>query len=281
MLKRWGLLKGCLFVFTAILFVTIFDSCGDKLTNPKGSQLKIISPNGGESLTIDSAFTIRWESQGTEKVDISFSADSGETWQLISQNLDASTGIYLWTIPDTITNNGLIRISTPDASFQDVSDSCFRIFFSREYIKEVTKYYPLKVGYVWVSVENVLPWFDPPWQYIVRKEVLKDSLINDKKFSLVSEISIPQDTIHTVPAPHYIWVRVDSSEGLIYTFGSDNTEHIFIDLKMRVGDIIEAYGYGVEVLSEENAEVLGILTDVKNTKRQIGTKHTFMISPKV
>ena len=118
-----------------------------------------------------------------------------------------------------------------------------------------------------MSVENVLPWFDPPWQYLVRKEVLKDSLINDKKFSLVSEISIPQDTIHTVPAPHYFWVRVDSSEGLIYTFGSDNTEHIFIDFKMRVGDIIEVYGYGVEVLSEENAEVLGILTDVKKYQK--------------
>ncbi len=156
MLTKGDLMKDCLFFLVAFLSIVIFNSCKEKLIDPEDIQLKILFPNGGESLKIDSIYTtIRWQSQGVERINIFYSADNGANWQIISENQDASSGQYLWEIPGNTTNYGLVKISTSDATFQDVSDNCFRISFSPEYIGEALKYYPLSIGNVWVSVVNV------------------------------------------------------------------------------------------------------------------------------
>ncbi len=100
---------------------------------------------------------------------------------------------------------------------------------------------------------------------------MRDSLIFGKKFFFFSEKAISQDTSHTIPGPRYGWVRVDSSTCIIFTINSYGYEYPFLNLSMREGDVIEADSgtapYRIEVLSEENAEVLGLMTEVKKYKK--------------
>jgi len=65
---------------------------------------------------------LRWTSNVTGKGDISCSYDKGATWQRIATQLNTSTGLYYWTIPDTF-STALLRYTTPDTSF--VSDTFY------------------------------------------------------------------------------------------------------------------------------------------------------------
>lgn len=97
------------------------------------SFIQVTSPNGGNVLTVGSSTQITWTAQaiqspgGSGQVKIEYSIDGGSTYQLIADNL-ANTGSYNWTIPDTPSQQALIRISSKDiAVVTDVSDAPFRI----------------------------------------------------------------------------------------------------------------------------------------------------------
>lgn len=65
---------------------------------------------------------LRWTSNVTAKGNISCSYDKGATWQSIATQLNTSTGLYYWTIPDTF-SVALLKYTTPDTSF--VSDTFY------------------------------------------------------------------------------------------------------------------------------------------------------------
>jgi len=108
---------------------------GNNLTNDVSNVNFIISaptitvnsPNGGENWTGCSSQTISWSKQGTsnnDKIEVSY--DGGTTWSTIISSTSGTS--YTWTVPNTPSNNCLIRVtdvSIPAAT--DVSNAAFHI----------------------------------------------------------------------------------------------------------------------------------------------------------
>lgn len=92
--------------------------------------LSLYAPNGSEFLPINTNYNIIWDSQGSiENVLLEYSIDNGGSW--VSIGSVVNTGFYGWMVPNTPSNECLIRISDADnAAVSDVSDSTFIIFIS-------------------------------------------------------------------------------------------------------------------------------------------------------
>ena len=89
-------------------------------------SLTLLSPNGGQSWLVGGSQNIIWESNCITNVKIDYSTNGGSSWSNIVPNTP-SDGIHPWTIPDTPSNNCLIKICDVDGSPCDTSNSFFTI----------------------------------------------------------------------------------------------------------------------------------------------------------
>ena len=95
---------------------------------PIVKSLTLINPNGGEELSTGKIYTMTWSSENIGTLKIEFSDNGGSSWDVITDNIDASSGSYTWIIPETESDHCYIRISdTADAPINDSSDSPFGI----------------------------------------------------------------------------------------------------------------------------------------------------------
>jgi len=107
---------------------------GDKTLTIKyrfsAESITIISPNGGEYWKAGGTYNITWISTNfTDPVKIEYSINGGTTWLQppIASN-SPNDGSHPWTIPNTPSTNGKVRISDAvDDSPWDVSDNVFTI----------------------------------------------------------------------------------------------------------------------------------------------------------
>jgi len=102
-----------------------------ELGPPPPPSLTLTTPDGGESWTIGSTRTIRWNSTGSlVNVSLEFSTDAGANWSSIVTST-SNDGAYDWTIPNAESNQCLVRVSdASDGDPQDVSDEVFSIVAS-------------------------------------------------------------------------------------------------------------------------------------------------------
>ncbi|MBZ0178161.1 MAG: T9SS type A sorting domain-containing protein [Melioribacteraceae bacterium] len=95
------------------------------------TKIRVVSPNGGEVLKVDSTFTIRWalnQEKGLDNVEILYTTNQGDTWQTITNSFPAVTREYNWTVPNTASTKCRLRIKDPaNQHVSDVSDSLFTI----------------------------------------------------------------------------------------------------------------------------------------------------------
>lgn len=92
-------------------------------------KITLVSPNGGESLRVDSTFTIAW----TEKditgagniVDLSYSVNGGASWKPIA-SVPAGVLQYSWQVPSDTSSNAMVRVSVASQA-TDQSDASFVI----------------------------------------------------------------------------------------------------------------------------------------------------------
>ena len=102
----------------------------------------LLSPNGGEELFVDSTFTITWSSTGEPPVvRIEFSDDDGVTWSDVVSGAE-NTGSFDWTVPNSETTTGLIRISEPQQGAEDVSDSTFSVIDLAQFLPVINAFSP-------------------------------------------------------------------------------------------------------------------------------------------
>ena len=88
----------------------------------------VTSPNGGDSWAVGSTKSITWKTvRVTGDVMIEYSTDDTATWTEIT-GATANDGTYEWLIPDAISDQCRVRItSLDDITLYDVSDSVFSI----------------------------------------------------------------------------------------------------------------------------------------------------------
>jgi hypothetical protein len=100
------------------------------IVRPVPGEITVIAPNGGESWTASSIKEISWTAGGINNVTIEYSTDYGTTWKVIVQTTP-NNGSFDWTIPDTVSDECLVRVSSydgdPDPIPSDVSDLVFSI----------------------------------------------------------------------------------------------------------------------------------------------------------
>jgi hypothetical protein len=85
----------------------------------------ILSPNGGEELSVGASHTISWTSAG-EISDVKIEYITMEGWKTIISSTP-NDGNYNWTVPDTPTEAAMIRITEVDGKTEDSSDEVFAI----------------------------------------------------------------------------------------------------------------------------------------------------------
>ncbi len=80
-----------------------------------------------DSVKVKTSVYIKWSSGLPGKVIIEFSSDDGTSWGVIDNSTDAVIGLYSWVIPDKISNNCKIQITSIDYPQYAVESRIFRI----------------------------------------------------------------------------------------------------------------------------------------------------------
>jgi hypothetical protein len=93
------------------------------LTN---AHVELIQPKANEVFTPAETVNIEWNelvSHNTLNWDLYFSADGGESWTAIKTDISYETTSYTWTVPETFTTQGQIKIVQDNEGFnyEDIS----------------------------------------------------------------------------------------------------------------------------------------------------------------
>ncbi len=95
-------------------------------------SVAVLDPNGGETLTAGTTYTIRWDAsddRGVASTSIYYSYDGGSSYSLID-SLSGNPGSYDWTVPDTPSAMCLVKVFAYDAAANlswDTSDGYFTV----------------------------------------------------------------------------------------------------------------------------------------------------------
>ena len=92
-------------------------------------SVNVLYPSGGETLVPGERENIRWNAYGNETntFTIESSMDNGNSWGLINNNVPAGSMTYQWTVPATVSNTALIRVTRNGTLLSDQSKFAFTI----------------------------------------------------------------------------------------------------------------------------------------------------------
>ena len=214
---------------------------GGGATIPTYSAL-VLSPNGGESLTVGSVKNITWSTGGTGSlsyVDLALSVDGGTTYTAIAED-ELNDGTYTWTVPSTVTTAARVKVSGHNnlaVLATDISDTDFAIVAQAEppiveTPDEVTEpgtgtYGPSPVTGELEEISVVspgdlvrTPYFNTV--YYIDENFVRRPFFNEQIFAtwynnfddvkVVTDATLPTLTIGTnmLPKPGVVWVKVQS-----------------------------------------------------------------------
>ena len=84
--------------------------------------VRVLAPNGSESLRTGTQFLVRWESTGAVSHSVKFSADGGANFVDISPELPATAQSFMWTVPNQPTTQARIRVAARNSAGTRVTD---------------------------------------------------------------------------------------------------------------------------------------------------------------
>lgn len=112
---------------TSVEVPSLYDITSEQFTILEQGVV-VTYPDGGETLTASSSQTITWASANIDNVKIEYSADNGNTWNVITNSTDANNKYYVWNTPNTNGSKYLVRVTdTKISNLSDVSNSNFNI----------------------------------------------------------------------------------------------------------------------------------------------------------
>jgi len=92
-------------------------------------SIAVTSPNGGENWKVGSSQNITWTSSDVTNVKLEYTTNTGTSWSSIIANTLASSGSYIWIVPNTPSSNCNVRISdVANSTLADTSDDVFTIY---------------------------------------------------------------------------------------------------------------------------------------------------------
>ena len=120
--------ENCLIKVTSTSNASLTSTSESAFTILPKPALTVTSPAGGEQWTSRTLHEITWNAVNVADVRIDYSADGGADWTVVSESADAVKGSYAWTVPETPSEQCLVRITSAiDEAVSDVSDEAFTI----------------------------------------------------------------------------------------------------------------------------------------------------------
>jgi hypothetical protein len=97
--------------------------------NTNLNTMTVTAPNGGENWLTGALRNITWVRTGTvDSVKLEYSTNNGASWTQITPGIPAIPSSYTWTVANTPTTQGRVRVSwTDSANVNDMSDAAFTI----------------------------------------------------------------------------------------------------------------------------------------------------------
>jgi hypothetical protein len=89
--------------------------------------IQLLSPHGSEVFEHSSTINIKWKTNLTDSIDISYSADNEQTWVTIADNIDAKSGLYTWKLPDICSNKMELLLTSQSGSNRSTNLQPFTI----------------------------------------------------------------------------------------------------------------------------------------------------------
>lgn len=113
----------------------------------KTKSISLSYPVGKESLTVGSLVEIKWTADQISKIKIELSTDNGITYEEIANNVDSGLGKFIWTIPEKISNECIIKISDIDDLSISYISKIFSIVLTTSIDDKLPLNYELKQNY--------------------------------------------------------------------------------------------------------------------------------------
>ncbi|MCF6270715.1 MAG: T9SS type A sorting domain-containing protein [Melioribacteraceae bacterium] len=245
------------------------DSTFKIVQNVIAQTLEVTSPNGGEEWSVNSIHNITWLSNEVGSVKIEYSTDNGGSWIEIIASITASTESYTWTIPNTLSDNCIVRISDTDGNPSDVSNETFKIVqevvvqtvvvtspnggetwisgtsqnitWVSEYVDNVKMEYSINSGTDWITIENSISVSSSPYTWIVPEIESENCLvrISDASNNLIYDLSDSEFTIVLTPFVTITYPNgneiFDVGDEVNITWDSRNIEHITLESSINEG----------------------------------------------
>lgn len=102
------------------------------------ARIAVLSPDGGERWLVGSTHKILWTSAcASDNVKIEYSSDDGSSWTTIVASTP-NDGSHPWTIPNTPSEECLVKVTDVDGYPSDQSDAAFEIFLGPKWTVPVT-----------------------------------------------------------------------------------------------------------------------------------------------
>ena len=101
--------------------------------------IKVISPNGGEKVYLDSAYIVRWESNIADTLNVQL-LNGNKIVSVIGDSIVSGTNAYQWKVPSTLQLDSTYKVvitSISNTNVSGVSTSTFTISSSVTGVKEI------------------------------------------------------------------------------------------------------------------------------------------------
>ena len=109
--------------------------------------LALLSPNGGESWQYNTTHNITWSESNIANLKIEYKTGPGQPWQTIAASTPGSAGSYAWLIPNTVSDQALVRISDVlDSNPVDTSNAVFSITAATMGVPEAASFGVVPIG---------------------------------------------------------------------------------------------------------------------------------------
>jgi len=95
---------------------------------PAKATVRITSPRGAQSLTVNADVEVRWASARVSALTMEYSADNGSAWTTVKTGINAADRSYMWKVPAMNTSQLLLRlVSDEDASVADTTLATYSV----------------------------------------------------------------------------------------------------------------------------------------------------------
>ncbi|MEN3026102.1 MAG: M12 family metallo-peptidase [Chlorobiota bacterium] len=145
--------------------------------------LELLAPNGGERWAVGSQQRIRWRSDFLSRLRIEYSTDGGQSWIVIRASQEAAPQEYLWQVPNTPTEQALVRLRNVANPSQTVQSAAVFAIESASSVSQTDR--PVPVQPLSAVVEGSWAWIrirteEPLGRVRIRLSTLLGQLIGEE-----------------------------------------------------------------------------------------------------